>query len=149
MDMAVSMRLKSDPMLLCACRGMLKPVLARLELGPDRVDAVVLAVDEAVTNAMRHSYEGRKDETVTIACNYDPEWIEIVVTDTGRTADPNRIARKQAATPNAREITPGGLGIQLMYDICDEVGFESLVPHGNRVSMRLRRNAGAGESPKG
>lgn len=141
MDRALRLELRSDPMFACGVRGMLKPVLARLGLTADRIDAVVLAVDEAVTNAMRHSYGGRTDEIIAVECAYDAEWIEIAVADTGRTADPARVARKIPADVSPRDVTPGGLGVQLMYDICDEVGIDAVAPHGNRVALRIKRPA--------
>ena len=43
--------------------------------------------------------------------------------------------------PGVEELTPGGLGVQLIYQAFDEVLFDAPDGGGNRVTMRLRSPA--------
>ena len=131
--------IRSDPGLLCACRGMVRAYFDRMGLERSRVDEIVLAVDESVTNAIRHSYEGRTDESVTVILSSDDNWIQCDIVDQGKAAPPERITRKPPASPKKDDVQPGGLGVQLIYDVCDEAVFKPGEARGNRVTLRFRR----------
>ncbi|QKK02984.1 MAG: ATP-binding protein [Pseudomonadota bacterium] len=131
--------IRSDPRLLCVCRDMVRAYFDRMDVERSRVDEIVLAVDESVTNAMRHSYEGRTNETIVIILSSNDEWIQCEIIDQGKAAPPERITPKQPASPSRDDVQPGGLGVQLIYDVCDEADFEPGEGRGNRVTMRFRR----------
>ena len=113
-----------------------------------RVDEIVLVVDESVTNAIRHSYEGRTDESVSIILSSNDDWIRCDVVDQGKAAPPERIMRKPPASPRKDDVQPGGLGVQLIYDVCDEAVFNPGEARGNRVTMRFRRPQDASDPSK-
>ena len=46
--------------------------------------------------------------------------------------------------PFGDEPAPGGLGVQLIYAVCDKVEIEPANPEGNRVSMSVKRPAAEG-----
>lgn len=140
--------IRSDPKLLCVCRGMVQAYFHRMGLEHTRVDEIVLVVDESVTNAIRHSYEGRTDESVLIILSSNDDWIQCDIIDQGKTAPPERITRKQPVSPSRDDVQPGGLGVQLIYDVCDEAVFQPGGTQGNRVTMRFRRPRETLEPPK-
>jgi anti-sigma regulatory factor (Ser/Thr protein kinase) len=94
-------------------------------------------VDEACSNAIRHAYAGRADGRLDLELCGDDKAIRIVLTDEGTPAEPGRVARQKVSRPSVRTVKPGGLGVQLMYRVFDEVCFEPGDERGNRVTMRL------------
>jgi anti-sigma regulatory factor (Ser/Thr protein kinase) len=88
---------------------------------PD-VSDIVLAVDEAVTNAIEHSNPG-SEATVEVAASVHPDATVVVeIADEGSWRAPHR-------SPS------GGRGIELMNLLCDSVEIE----HGNGTVVRLSR----------
>jgi serine/threonine-protein kinase RsbW len=139
MKVDLRLEIRSDPQLLCACRGMVQAYFDRMGLERGRVDEIVLAVDESLTNVIRHSYEGRRDESVTITLSSDADWLQCEIVDQGKAAPAERITRKPPGAPQKETVQPGGLGVQLIYDVCDQVDFKPGQSQGNRVTMRFRR----------
>jgi serine/threonine-protein kinase RsbW len=147
----LTLEMRSDPKLLCASRALLKQYLERLGFARDRVDEIVLAVDEGITNAIRHGYDSNPDETVSLWLGCDADWLQIDIVDGGKAAPAERVARKEMKPPSEDELTPGGLGVQLIYEVCDDVSFEPRDGQGNHVRMRIRRpdSPGGPANPSG
>jgi anti-sigma regulatory factor (Ser/Thr protein kinase) len=129
----------SDPRLLGVVRGVLRCWLEVFGLVEDRRDEVVLAVDEAVANAMRHAYEGRCDETVDLVLSSTHRWVEITVSDQGLPCPAERVDRRPMVRPEPHELVPGGLGVRLIHQVFDDVRFCAGEDRGNCVTMRMRR----------
>lgn len=129
----------SDPRLLGVIRGVLQVWLEILGLEADRRSEVVLAVDEACSNCIRHAYEGRVDEQVELVLSLAEEWIEITVSDQGTRCPSECAEYSPLERPAAHEVVPGGLGVKLIYEVFDEVVFGPGRSGGNCVTMRLNR----------
>ena len=139
MQTDIELILRSDPKLLAAMRGLLRGYVTQQGLSKDRAEEVVLAVDEACTNAIRHAYRGRKTKPVALAVRSSPAWLEFEVRDEGQPASRERLERKLSEPSDPRKLKPHGLGVQLICRIFDEVSFETGLDGGNGVRMRLRR----------
>jgi len=50
-------------------RGALEPLMEMLGFTGEHNRAIIRAVDEAVSNIMRHSYHGRLDQPIEIYCS--------------------------------------------------------------------------------
>lgn len=127
----------SDPRLLGVIRGVLQVWLEILEFDADRRYEVVLAVDEACSNCIRHAYDGRIDEQVELVLSLAEDGIEITVSDQGSPCPTECAEYRPMERPAAHEVTPGGLGIKLIYEVFDEVEFCPGGSGGNCVTMRL------------
>ena len=133
------MEVPSDPRLLASVRGFVREWLGVFGLTQERVDEVVLGVDEACSNAIRHAYRGTRGGTIELTLRADWQWIEAEVCDRGATAAPEHLEGDPPAEGEDAWLRPGGRGLQLMRAAFDEVAFEPRSPCGNRVLMRLRR----------
>ncbi|MCP4643830.1 MAG: ATP-binding protein [bacterium] len=144
----MQLRLASDPRLLAAVRGLVRSYVTEFGVEPSRIDNVVLAVDEACSNAIRHAYAGRTDGVMELTLRAEPGAVIVRVRDEGQAADPKRVARKRTGTPSRKRVKPGGLGMGLIYEVFDGVEFETGGPdrQGNCVTMRLNLPE---ESPPG
>ncbi len=106
----------------------------------DTVDKVVLAIDEACANAIRHAYQGETTGVVDVMLGVEDDSLVIEVRDEGLPAPCERVGKRLGEPPaNPEDIKPGGLGIPFMHAVFDSVEFESGESKGNRVRLRLQR----------
>lgn len=136
----------SDPRLLGSVRGLVRTYLLNEGFSSERAGEIVLAVDEACTNAMRHSYGGKTEGRLRLTVRLRDGVIEFILKDRGVPVAPEKCVRKEPAAPDAASLTPGGLGVQLMYSVFDDVRFRPGKTTGNRVVMRLKRPEKTNES---
>ncbi|NUM53713.1 MAG: ATP-binding protein [Candidatus Hydrogenedentes bacterium] len=131
--------LVSDPRLLASVRGLVRTYLVNEGFSSERAGEIVLAVDEACTNAMRHSYGGKGEGRLRLTVRLHDGAIEFILKDRGVPVAPEKCERKELAAPAPDALTPGGLGVQLMYSVFDDVKFSPGKKAGNRVVMRIKR----------
>ena len=94
--------------------------------------AITLAVGEAVGNVIKHAYQGRTDQTFSLACRTRGGYLEIEIRDSGCPFDPNG-----APDLPPDELRPGGRGLYLIKTIMDEIEYGRDGGE-NVVSMRKR-----------
>ena len=106
---------------------------ARLLVGVDGdvVADVLLALDEAVSNAIRHGSRGGRPIMVTL--RVDHGWIEMMVRDHGPTPRLPRLPDEPPPT-----LATGGRGLWLILQLVDEVRLERV---GDGTRLHLRRRA--------
>jgi anti-sigma regulatory factor (Ser/Thr protein kinase) len=73
---------------------------------------VILAVDEACANIIRHAYAGRTDGEIRISVHTRADGIEFLLVDQGLPADPSCFPER-----SLDEVRPGGLGLPLIQAI--------------------------------
>ena len=148
MDACLKIEIASHPQLLCVVRGTIQQLAAVVGFPEEDCRAITLAVDEALTNVIRHAYGDRHDQKIEIFCSCLPmdSGIEFLVVDRGRPADPARLRGR-----DLDDVRPGGLGIHLIAQIMDTVHYEPS-PECNRLRLikylKKPRPVGA-ESPSG
>jgi anti-sigma regulatory factor (Ser/Thr protein kinase) len=98
-------------------------------VGEDVIADVLLALDEAVSNAIRHGSRG--GGPVLVSVEDDGEWVEMTVID-GPTP---RLPRLPAEPPPV--LHTGGRGLWLILQLVDEVRLQR-VGAGTRLTMRRR-----------
>jgi serine/threonine-protein kinase RsbW len=100
------------------------------EVDEEVVADVLLALDEAVSNAIRHGSAGGEQVLVTVES--DAEWVEMTVRDGGPTP---RLPRLPAEPPPG--LQTGGRGLWLILQLVDEVRLQR-IEDGTRLTMRRR-----------
>ena len=96
---------------------------------------VVLAVDEASANVIKHSYQGECKQSLTVSALYNEDGIEVEIRDNGNPFNPISQLR-----PPPNELRAGGRGMFLMQTVMDEVEYERRDGK-NYVRMRKRIKA--------
>src|SRR3990167_2922951 len=89
-------------------RSQLKILLDQSGLIEKKSGEVLLAIQEVLTNILKHGYRGKPSE-VTITYTDEPDQITITVQDSGKKFD-----MTQHADPKLPPDKPGGLGIYLI-----------------------------------
>lgn len=138
-DLDIRLEIRTDPALLHAVRALVWRYVRRFGCSEEKSDEVVLAVDEACTNAIRHSCGGRTEDRIVLSLSQDDDWIDIELRDDGEPAPAEKLKPVELAPPSLDDLRPGGLGIHLIHRVFDDVTFEPGATQGNRVLMRIRR----------
>jgi anti-sigma regulatory factor (Ser/Thr protein kinase) len=97
------------------------------------LDDLVLALNEAATNAVLHG-SGR-GHAVEVAVRLSGGWAEITVVDRGHIQRPSRVWDDERSEGGQQA---SGRGLWLMGRLVDEVRLERIHPHGTRVTLRRR-----------
>jgi anti-sigma regulatory factor (Ser/Thr protein kinase) len=116
--MAIELRVPSDPRLLQIIRSWVGHIAALFGFSEKEAQGVVLAVDEACANIIRHAYGGRKDGEILISCTESEHGIEFLLRDCGSPAEPSCWQGRPLD-----EIRPGGLGVPLIRAVMDRVEY--------------------------
>lgn len=131
------MALYSNPKWLSIVRAAVERLTGTLGFKAEQCRSITRAVDEALTNIVRHSYCNRPDQPIAMYFRKAQRkqegevrhGLEIILCDRGPAGD----ATKWREWPLG-EIRPGGLGLHLIRDAMDIVEF-SRKDHTNRLRL--------------
>lgn len=135
-DAQIEMRICANPDYLCVVRRAVRQVAETLGMKEEDAESVILAVVEAVTNVIRHSYGGPCEKPIIVSLNKgscgdeNRPALEIVIRDFGKQVDPKTIKGR-----DLEDIRPGGLGIHIIQSIMDEIEFKPMEDCGMRLRM--------------
>lgn len=109
---------------------------AALEAGADEsaVDKIILAVDEACTNVIKHAYKYSPEGDINVSVRTDNNRFVIEITDQGIIFDPYGIPEPDIKK-YYKERRVGGLGMFLMKKLMDEVNYMNVAGNRNRVRL--------------
>ncbi len=98
---------------------------------------IEIAAEEALTNVIKHAYEGRSDESFKLSVRFTETEFMITVYEKGMPFSPERIADYD---PQKLEnsLNADGLGVFLMKKNMDEVIFENLGRDGKSLTLVKR-----------
>lgn len=144
MAFSLKLELPSHPQVLCVVRSAIQEFAAVVGFNEEDCRSIILAVDEALTNIIRHAYDNRYDQTIELTCRRlgpdlgtDPgkpldqvrDGLEFILMDRGRSASQEDLKGR-----DLNDVRPGGLGIHLITQIMDEVDY---VPNEHCNQLRL------------
>jgi len=81
--------------------------------------SITLAVDEALTNVIRHAYHKRPDGVIELICEEKESILEFLVSDTGDAPDPAKICARARESQAA-----GGMGTHIIRDVMDTAEYQ-------------------------
>lgn len=137
----IEMRILSQPRYCCAVRAAVESLAGKLGLPEKERQRLALAVDEAITNTIRHGYDGRTDQPIWIRMSpigdNGTSGIQIVIEDQCENVNVDAIQDRVASRRDEAEIKPGGLGVHIIHEAADMVKFEKRTDgEGLRLTMR-------------
>jgi anti-sigma regulatory factor (Ser/Thr protein kinase) len=126
----IEVRVTSDPKFLIVVRAMVSQLCELLDCPTEEQRKIVLAVDEACANIIKHTYQGDCCKTIDIFCKSNEDTLEIVLRDCGPPLDMNRVVPRELD-----DVRPGGLGTHFIRSIMDEVTYTYKEGCGNMMRM--------------
>ena len=148
-SLLLRMELRSNPDTLCVVRNALGELAHTFGFPDAECRAVVLAVDEALTNIIRHAYQGKAEQPIE-ACfrriqvahdGAQKPALEIVLEDRGMSVDGKKLCGRKL-----EDVRPGGLGLHFIRENMDTVEFSRKA---DRNQLRMVKLLHAVESEKG
>jgi len=119
---------------LSEIRDFVAGLARRYGFAEDDVANIVLAVDEACTNIIKHAYQFAPDKPIEVSVAMRGDAFEVTVIDEGRAFDPAALH-----SPDLKEhlthYRRGGLGVYLMKKLMDEVEYR--IQPGQKNLVRL------------
>lgn len=88
------------------------------------VNAIKIAVDEACTNIIKHSYAGDTSQEVEVELALTAGHLRVCLRDEGEPFDPSTYQEPDLARLTERR-RPGGLGVHLMRRCMDDVKYRT------------------------
>jgi serine/threonine-protein kinase RsbW len=138
----LKLEMPSNPSLLSAVRGAVERLTEAFGFSAAESRAVTRAVDEALTNIIRHAYSGAPDQPIGMAFRVtrrdsqdSTEGLEIIMSDHGPAVDPDKMCGRELS-----DIKPGGLGLHFIRQSMDIVEFKRA---NDTNSLRLVKFIGA------
>jgi serine/threonine-protein kinase RsbW len=125
---------KSSTDNLAQIRDFTKTSALECGFSEDAIGKIILAVDEACTNIIKHAYKSSAEGEISISAVYSGNKFTIAITDHGNHFDPAKVPE-----PDLKEYYKqkrvGGLGMFLMKRLMDEVNYNTLTGNKNQVIL--------------
>jgi serine/threonine-protein kinase RsbW len=148
-EFLLRLQLESNPEALCVVRAAMQRAAQLVDFPENDGRAIVRAVDEALTNIIRHAYQGRKGMGIEVSCrrlwkgndNKTPAGLEIILEDSGAPLDSAKLKKRVL-----EEVRPGGLGLHFIHSSMDVVEFSH---KDGKNFLRLVKYLGSSQPTKG
>jgi len=121
--------LNASSEVLSPFRKELRQILTQSGWEKKATEEILLAVDEALTNIIRHAYQGKPGK-MTVSVSAADDKIEIVLEDQGVKFNPT-----QVPSPELPRHKPGGLGVHFIRTIMDQMIYDDQDPAVNRLHL--------------
>ena len=125
---------------LAHIREFINSAAAEIGLSKETIDNIILAVDEACTNIIKHAYKYFPDGKIVLNIKTDKKTFTIEIIDYGKSFDPGLVPNPDLLK-YYDEKRVGGLGMYLMKKLMDEVKYTSVPGKFNQVSLSKNINS--------
>jgi len=135
----------SDPRLLHVLRGVVRYRAQEAGFEESDAEGLAMAIDEAASNVIRHTYGNRHDARLALEIWTYPDRMEFVLADSGPKVEPGEVQPRPL-----EDVRPGGLGTFFIKSFVDECSYEENFPAGNRLKLVkyfARKVSASDESP--
>ncbi|NSW87139.1 MAG: ATP-binding protein [Syntrophobacteraceae bacterium] len=128
----VILDIPADPASLGLMRGLVERIVHRMEFPREEADRMVLAVDEACSNIIRHAYGNLQGGRIVVTFGIYDDRLEVRIRDFASPADPQTFRAR-----DLEKVRPGGLGMHFMRSAVDEMEYE-LPPDGGMLLKMVK-----------
>lgn len=129
----LAMSVPAQPEGLAEVRERVGAALHGIGCGVDTADAVIMAVNEACANIIRHGYRGDPAGAIELEIRNNAQEIIVRLRDYAPPVDPGRLRPR-----NLEELRPGGLGTHFITTLMDSCRFLP-PPQGTGNLLELRK----------
>lgn len=128
------LKVKSKTENLSEIRDFVSSKALKAGISANTIDNIILAVDEACTNIIKHAYKLSPQGEILIKIDYDENKFTIMIIDYGKSFEPDRVPRPDLQK-YYREHRVGGLGMYLMKSLMDDVEYTTIPGKYNQVLL--------------
>jgi anti-sigma regulatory factor (Ser/Thr protein kinase) len=121
----------SEPSRLAGIREGVREFLEGSRFSKEDAARIVMALDEACTNIIRHAHKG-SIKPVRLEMKWLRNRLRFVLRDYGRPLDPQTLPSQ-----DVQVTTPGGLGVFIIREVFDHVDYAPQV-RGTRLTLEKR-----------
>jgi anti-sigma regulatory factor (Ser/Thr protein kinase) len=100
-------------------RALVRKLSENIGFSGKDANLLVLAIDEACTNVIRHAYKNSSDKRIILTFVVNLDYLEIHIRDFGAAADPATFQSR-----NLDDVRPGGLGIHFIKSVVDKLEYD-------------------------
>lgn len=127
---AIEIKISSDPKYLKKVRRKVNQLAKLSGFQKEERYYITLAVNEAVSNIIKHAYHNAKGRPIIIHGFLKEDRLEIVLRDFGIKANSNKIKSREL-----EDIKPGGLGVHIIKSVMDVVEYDNSIDDGNQLLL--------------
>jgi len=131
-----ALTIPSELRLLPLTRAFIEAVCHLTGMDDTATHHVVLAVDEATSNIIRHAHQGASHHPIEIRCYVKEEGLQILLYDRGEPFDLEAIP-----ILNPAELRPGGRGVFLMRQLMDDIRVVPRPGGGNILALLKKKSS--------
>jgi sigma-B regulation protein RsbU (phosphoserine phosphatase) len=121
--------MSSNVRFLCAVRNAVANLTMEMGWTDSESRAITLAVEEGLTNKIRHAYGNRPDGRIQFEFRTEPGALVFRLTDQGEAPDLEKICAREDES-----LTPGGFGTHIIRGVMDQVIYQT-VDEGNQLIL--------------
>ena len=132
-ESSLKLSITSTPAHLPVVRAALESVCKLMGFDEQTRGDIVLAVDEALANVIKHAYQGENDKPIEVTLRSvvgDRVALQIELRDWGEQAAPATIKSR-----DLDDVRPGGLGVHIMSRCMNEVEYVHAPDGGTLLTM--------------
>jgi anti-sigma regulatory factor (Ser/Thr protein kinase) len=126
----IQVAIPSNPKYLRALRALIKEITHEMGYTPKNRSEIIHAVDEAITNVIKHGYEGKDHKAIIVTLEEKTDRLVIHIRDFGKKAPLQFIRPRQL-----HEVRPGGLGVFFIKRHMDEVIYDTGFRTGTELTL--------------
>lgn len=133
-DAVVTLTVPSQPRYLYVVRSALHPLILDAGFSKKEARLIILAVDEACSNIIKHAYAGDPAGTITVTVADDADRFTVRLRDFGKKADRAAIAPRDLS-----DVRPGGLGTHFMKAAFDSINYNTDQGEGTLLTLEKKK----------
>jgi len=130
MAQAIEIKIPSEPKFLKIVRASINYISEAMGFSPEDSNNITLAVDEACSNIIKHTYCGATDQLIQVLIYLHHDRLEVILKDFGK-----KVNVKQIKSRELDDVRPGGLGVHLIKSVMDIVNYENCSELGNELQL--------------
>ncbi len=126
----IHLQVRSHPQNLKHIRSLMTDVVSKTSLSQDEIGSIILAVDEACSNIIKHSYKNDHTKNIDLTIKIETGALVITIIDYGVKLDISSMRSR-----DINDIRPGGLGIYIIKKVMDSLEYTHTPEGFNKVIM--------------
>ena len=130
-DKTISLTVASNPQYLKLVRSVILQAGMLMDFSEKICRDITLAVDEAMTNIIKHSYKNDYTKQIIITIHFYKAYLELNLQDFGEKVNPKTIKPRKLS-----EVKPGGLGVFFINNIMDTVEYDCSPEQGTILRLK-------------